>query len=63
MFKAFTRSKKRAKTMAQILKLKDASAPWRELIDAFSDKPQEGIVQDENDQVVAAVLPAQQYEA
>ena len=49
--------------MAQILKLKDASAPWRTLIDTFRDKPQEGIVQDENDQVVAAVLPAKQYEA
>jgi hypothetical protein len=49
--------------MAQILKLKDASAPWRKLIDAFRDEPQEGVVQDENNQVVAAVLPAQQYEA
>ena len=49
--------------MAQILKLKDASVPWRKLIDAFREMPQEGIVQDENDQVVAAVLSAQQYEA
>ena len=47
--------------MAQILKLKDASVPWRKLIDAFREKPEEGVVQDENDQVVAVVVPPQQY--
>ena len=48
--------------MAQILKLKDASAPWRELIDAFRETPQEGIVQDEDNQAVAVVLPMEVYQ-
>ena len=48
--------------MAQILKLKDASAPWRKLIETFRDKPQEGVVQDEDNQAVAVVLPMKLYQ-
>jgi hypothetical protein len=48
--------------MAQILKLKDASAPWRKLIDAFREDPQEGVVQDENDETVAVILPRPLYQ-
>ena len=49
--------------MAQILKLKDASAPWRKLIASLRTKPQEGIVKDEADQTVAVVLPIERYES
>lgn len=49
--------------MAQILKLKDASAPWRKLIASLRTKPQEGIVKDEKDQIVAVVLPIERYES
>lgn len=49
--------------MAQILKLKDASAPWRKLITALRTEPQEGIVKDEKDQTVAVVLPVERYES
>lgn len=47
--------------MARILKLKDAGQSWRKLIETFRDEPQEGIVQDDNNQAVAVVLPAEQY--
>ena len=62
MLKILKRPTKRAKTMAQILKLKDASAPWRKLIDAFRETPQEGIVQNEDNQAVAVVLPMEVYQ-
>ena len=48
--------------MAQILNLKEASAPWRKLITSLRTKPQEGIVKDEEDQTVAMVLPVADYE-
>ena len=48
--------------MASILKLKDASPPWRKLIRALRTKPQEGLIKDDDDQFVAIVLPVTEYE-
>lgn len=62
MLKTLVPSQKRVSAMAQILKLKDASAPWRKLIASLRTKPQEGIVKDEADQTVAVVLPIERYE-
>ena len=49
--------------MTQILKLKDASSTWRKFITALRTQPQEGIVQDEKEQPIAYVLPAERYES
>ena len=62
MFKDLTRQRKRTKTMAQILRLKDAGTPWRKLIETFRDKPQEGVVQDEDNRAVAVILPMELYQ-
>ncbi len=62
MLKTLVPSQKRISAMAQILKLKDASAPWRKLIASLRTKPQEGLVKDEADQTVAVVLPVADYE-
>lgn len=48
--------------MAQVLKLKDAGKRWQEAIDTLRQKPQEGVVRDEQDQPVAVVLPMELYE-
>lgn len=61
MLKTLVPDQKRVRAMAQILKLKDASAPWRKLITSLRTKPQEGIVKDEEDQTVAVVLPVERY--
>ena len=61
MLKTLQATNQRAGIMSRILKLQDASEAWRKLIETFRDQPQEGIVQDENNRVVAAVVPAGQY--
>ena len=48
--------------MASILKLKDASLPWRELIVDLRTRAQEGIIKDDADQTVAILLPVADYE-
>ena len=50
-------------TMAQTLKLRDANVNVREFINACRAANEECIVQDEDDQPVVAVLPAEQYES
>ena len=47
--------------MAQILNLKDASAAWRKLIASLGPKDTECIVQDEQGQSVAVMLPMELY--
>lgn len=49
--------------MTQILKLKDASPPWRRLIGELRTRVQESIIKDDNDQTVAVVLPIEHYES
>ena len=49
--------------MTQILKLKDASPPWRRLISELGAKSQESIIKDDNDQTVAVILPIERYES
>ena len=49
--------------MAQILKLKDASASWRQRLSELRTKPQESVIKDDNDQTVAVVLPIERYES
>lgn len=48
--------------MAQILNLKDAGIAWRKTIEVLRKEPQEGIVCDEQDQIVAIVLPVADYD-
>lgn len=47
--------------MAQTIKLKDADRTLRNLIASFSGKSEECVIQNEDNQAVAVVLPARQY--
>ena len=49
--------------MSQTLKLKDADTKVRDFINACRTANEECIVQDEADQTVAVVMPADQYKA
>lgn len=48
--------------MAQILKLKDADQTLRDLVASFRGKSEECIIQDDDNQTIAALLPAQEYQ-
>ena len=62
MLKTLQTTNERTGIMSKILKLKDAGQSWRKLIETFRDEPQEGIVQDEDNQAVAVVLPMELYQ-
>ena len=49
--------------MTQILKLRDADRKVRDFFNARNTSGEECIIQGDDDQPIAAILPAQQYEA
>ena len=61
MLKTQQRPKTKAPAMPQTLKLRDANVNVREFINTCRTSNEEYVIQDEDDQTVAALLPANQY--
>jgi len=62
MLKTLVPNQKRVRAMAQILKLKDTDRPIRDFFSTYRTATEECVIQGEDNQTVAAVLPAKQYE-
>lgn len=49
--------------MSQTMKLKDTGGKFRRLIESFSQKKEACVIQDDQNQPVAVVLPIERYES
>ena len=62
MLKTLKRPKSKVRTMAQILKLKDAGSTWQRLIGVLRRDAEKAVIEDDDNRPVAVVVPLDLYQ-